>query len=59
MQHDFSLASLARATVLAGIEHAVDDPSEMKFRIMLARQCGHITDEQTRDMIIANRLESA
>ena len=66
MQHDaipsekphapFDLAAFARRTVIAGIWQAIDDPSEMKFRILLARDCGHISDEETSFMIATNGL---
>lgn len=69
MQHDaipselprapFDLKDFAQRAVLAGIHQAVDDPSEMKFRIMLARDCGHLTDTQAREMIVAHKLEAA
>jgi hypothetical protein len=55
----FDLAAFARGVVLSGIEAVADDPEEMKFRIMLARQCGFLSDDETAAMIRANGLEAA
>lgn len=55
----FDLQNFARRAVMCGIMEAVDDPSEMKFRILLARECGHLTDDQAREMIAAHNLEAA
>jgi hypothetical protein len=55
----FDLSAFARRTVLAGIEAAIDDPAEMKFRIMLARECGHLSDNEARDWIARHRLQEA
>ncbi|MXP42967.1 hypothetical protein [Allopontixanthobacter sediminis] len=69
MQHDpipterspqsFDLAGFAKRTVEAGILAARDDKSEMKFRIMLARQCGFLSDDETRLWIIQHDLGAA
>lgn len=61
MKHDqpvptFNLADFVRRIVIAGIKNARKDPSEMKQRIMLARQCGFLDDEETEWWIAANGL---
>ena len=66
MQHDaipsekprapFDLAAFARRTVIAGIWQAIDDPAEMKYRILLARDCGHLSDAEARALITMNGL---
>ena len=43
--------SFARLVVLGGIDAAMGDPSEMKQRIMLARQCGFLDDQDTADWL--------
>ena len=68
MQHDsipsdlprapFDLNAFAKQAVLAGIDQAIDDPAEMKARIMLAFACEHLTAEETRAMIIKYKLEN-
>lgn len=55
----FDLAAFARAVVLQGIEAVADDKPEMKARIMLARQCGMLSDDEAAEMIRANGLEAA
>lgn len=55
----FDLSAFARSTVLGGILEAADDKSEMKFRVMLARECGHLSDEETRRWVVEYGLESA
>jgi hypothetical protein len=55
----FDLSSFARGVVLSGIEAVADDPGEMKHRIMLARQCGFLSDAETADWIRKNGLEGA
>lgn len=55
----FDLNAFARRAVIAGIEAAIDDPSEMKFRVMLARECGHLSDAETREFITKHNLEGA
>jgi hypothetical protein len=49
----FDLAAFAERIVWAGIKNARHDPSEMKQRIMLARQCGFVTDEECDFLIPA------
>jgi hypothetical protein len=55
----FDLSSFARGVVLSGIEAVADDPAEMKHRIMLARQCGFLSDAETAEWIRKNGLEAA
>ena len=55
----FDLNAFARQSVLAGVQQAIDDPAEMKARIMLAFECGHLTAEEARAMIIKHKLETA
>ena len=58
MSETFDLAEFARLTVLRGID-AADSPADMKARIMLARQCGFLSDAECEEWIIAKRLEEA
>jgi len=55
----FDLKAFAKRTVEQGILAASDDPAEMKFRIMLARQHGHLSDDETRLWITQHGLEAA
>lgn len=55
----FDLRAFNRDMVLRGIEWAADDPSEMKERIFLARQCGFLSDDETRAWIVKHGLEAA
>lgn len=55
----FDLAGFARGVVLSGIEAVADDKAEMKFRIMLARQCGFLSDEETAEWIARFGLGAA
>ena len=55
----FDLAAFAKSTVMSGIMAAADDKSVMKERIMLARECGFLTDTETRRMIVEHGLENA
>lgn len=69
MQHDaipselprgsFDLAAFARSCVLGGIIAAAHDPSEMKERICLAWQCGHLTEEEAHEWIVRHGLVNA
>lgn len=54
----FDIAQFVRRIVLAAIEGA-PNPSERKERIMLARQCGFISDEETEDFIVLGGLVEA
>lgn len=55
----FDLRDFARRVVIAGIKHARDDATEMKQRIMLARQCGFLDDDETEDWIAMAGLRDA
>lgn len=56
---EFDLSDFARSTVLGGILAAADDKSVMKERVMLARECGFLTDGETRQWIVDYGLEAA
>lgn len=58
-QNTFDLADFAKRIVWAGIRNARHDPSEMKHRIMLARECGFVTDEEADFLIPALGLSEA
>ena len=47
----FDLAAFAKRIVIAGVKNARSDATEMKQRIMLARQCGLLTDDETEEWI--------
>lgn len=55
----FDLGRFARDVVISGIVAVADDKSEMKHRIMLARQCGFLSDDEARDWIARHGLEAA
>lgn len=55
----FDWRAFLRAVTIQGIEGVADDPAEMKDRILLARECGILSDDQTSEMIRANGLEGA
>jgi hypothetical protein len=55
----FDWRTFTKDVTLQGINAVADDPSEMKFRIMLARECGIIADDEATEMIRANKLEGA
>jgi hypothetical protein len=55
----FNWRTFTKAVTLQGIEAVADDLPEMKARIMLARECGIITDDEATEMIRANKLEGA
>ncbi len=52
------LAQFVQRIVLAAIEGA-SDPAERKERIMLARQCGFLSDEEVEDWIVLGGLVEA
>lgn len=56
--YSFDLAAFAKRTVLGGID-AATNKAERKERIMLARQCGFLTDEEAEEWIVAADLGSA
>lgn len=55
----FDLAAFARGVVLSGILAASDDPGVMKERVMLARGCGFLSDDETAEWIARHGLEAA
>lgn len=55
----FDLADFARSCVLGGILAAADDKGEMKERICLAWQCGHLTAEEAHEWIVKHGLVNA
>ena len=69
MQHDavpsevargpFDLAEFSRSVVLGGILGAADDKGVMKERVMLARECGFLSDTETRQWIADYGLDAA
>ena len=56
---EFDLSDFARSVVLAGILDAADDKGVMKERLMLAYECGHLTQEETRQWVRDYGLEAA
>ena len=54
-----SAGNLFRGIVLRHIMTERDDPSEMKARVMIAREHGHLDDEGAEDMIVLWGLENA
>ena len=55
----FDTRAFVKRVILAAIRGAGDDPSEMKHRIMVAREHGHLTDEETEFYIAAWGLVEA
>ena len=56
----FDLASFAKRIVIAGVKSArKSNDTELKSRVMLARQCGFLTDEETEFYIAAWGLKAA
>lgn len=53
------LATFASDIIVRLILAAQSDPSEMKTRIMIAWEHGHLTPAQAEAMIVAFRLEAA
>ena len=51
--------SVFRGIVMALILAERDDPAEMKARIMIAREHGHIDDAMCEDLIALHQLEAA
>ena len=56
---EFDLPGFAKSVVLAGILHAADDKGVMKERLMLAYECGHLTEDETRQWVRDYGLEAA
>ena len=56
----FDLAAFAKRIVVAGIKNARAGPDgELKERVMLARSCGFLSDEETEFYIAAWGLREA
>ena len=55
----FDLTAFAKRIVIAGVKNARSDATEMKQRIMLARQCGFLTDDETEEWIAMAGLKEA
>ncbi|MBK9496661.1 MAG: hypothetical protein IPO08_19605 [Xanthomonadales bacterium] len=56
----YDLASFARRIVIAGVKNARGkSDTELKERVMLARECGFMTDEETEFYIAAWGLAEA
>ena len=60
MTATFDLAAFAKRIVSAGIKNARAGPDdELKARVMLARSCGFLSDEETEFHIAAWGLREA
>jgi hypothetical protein len=55
----FDLAEFAKRIVMAGVKARGLSDSERKERVMLARQCGFLNDEETEDYIVLWGLVNA
>ena len=55
----YDLGTFAKRIVMAGIKSARHDPGELKHRIMIARECGFLDDEETEFYIAAWGLKEA
>lgn len=55
----FDLRAFAKRMVEAHIWSVQDDPSEMKYRIMIAYEHGHLTAEEAEVWIVLRGLEEA
>lgn len=53
----FDLRAFAKRLIEAGIK-AADDPSDMKERIMIAYEHGHLTAEEAEVWIVLQGLEA-
>ncbi|MBL4858674.1 MAG: hypothetical protein JKY36_05690 [Erythrobacter sp.] len=56
---EFDLSAFAKSAVLGGVLAAADDKGVMKERLMLAYECGHLTEEETRQWVRDYGLEAA
>lgn len=54
-----SAGSLFRGIVMRHILAEISDPAEMKGRLLIAREHGHIDDEAVEDLIIFHGLQNA
>lgn len=55
----FDLRAFAKRMIEAGIEAAKGDPSDMKERIMIAYEHGHLSAEEAEVWIVLQGLENA
>jgi len=55
----FDLSQFCRRIIIAACKAKGINDAERKERIMLARECGFLTDEETEDMIVFQGLVSA
>ena len=55
----FDLAAFCRRIIIAACKAKGISDSERKERIMLARECGFLSDEETEDMIVLGGLVEA
>ncbi len=51
--------SIFRGIVLRHIMTEIGDKAEMKARLMIAREHGHLDDEAVEDMIVFHGLQAA
>lgn len=56
---EFDLSAFSKSVVLAGVLAAADDKAVMKERLMLAYECGHLTEDEVRQWIRDYALEAA
>lgn len=52
-----SFSMIGKAIILRAIEHC-NDPADKKWRIMLAREHGHLTGEEATALIVKFGLEA-
>lgn len=57
--HTFDWRAFAKRVVMAAIKSERANPSECKARIMIAREHGHIDDDEAEEMIVLWGLEGA
>lgn len=54
-----TLADILHALVIRAIEAEVGNSAEQKARIMIAREHGHLSDQETTDWLALLELEHA
>lgn len=54
-----SVGSIFRGIVLRHILTEIGDKAEMKARLMIAREHGHLDDEAVEDIIVFHGLQDA
>lgn len=54
-----SFGDILRGLVIRAIEAEAGNPAEQKARIMIARECGQLTDEEAEDWLRILELEAA